>query len=550
MPSVPPPPVTAETYSSEQVYSYDNGYPVAPSAPKKPIRDSSSISWAFHDSVDSTGLLRWLSENVDASKNGLTNDELELLTYLDRIDYWINNNNLISGEDEDNTAKDTKPAFELKHDEERAKTRVARLDSYVNTIRAQGAVLANRADRVSVELAELQEEEERLKRAVKASDAEVARLTASYTGLLDETALSAKSMMARLCAEPPAMKSSYFYQSAEGIDGLCTGIKGFLRRLHERLGEHLEMADALPSPWSEFQPFSTQSVSGLLQLAGVEHERLGVGASEMVAAQLGLGIESELVRATDEEVERMQGEEHASLLQRFENLASGSTGAGDFGEYVGARVGEHAARLAAQALEKSASVVLVPSETSSKLAQLSACSKELADMQSDRLARVLDSALQELKPKERALVTVLHSLVAEREMLNGWSKLWTTVAASLDRDNAALEAREIALRKHASTDSSSSVIPPDDLLALSLKRLLGIYSQVGQSLLAGNTDLSGTLLECADSTDEDQRARLVAGAFTGWDALLEDAKLHNELCCGVQKAVLSRTKMAAGIERQ
>ncbi|KAJ2125224.1 hypothetical protein IW147_001123 [Coemansia sp. RSA 720] len=499
------------------------GKPGKPST--KPKLDSSSISWAFHDSVDTTGLLRWLAENVDAAKNGLTTDELELLTYLDRIDYRVNS----TLGDEGNAAGAALSACELRRDEATAKAKVDQLQLYAETIRNQSSVLANRADRVSAELAELQEEEERLKKAAKASDAEVARLTASYTGMLDETALAAKSTMSRLQAEPP--NSSYFYQNMDEIDRLGVSMDVYLSGLHERLGEQLAMADTLPSPWSEFQPLSTQSISELLQLAQMEHCRLGKTASELVTANLKLAIERELVQLVDEEVSRMQSEDHASLLRRLQRL-TGSAQEGEFSEHLNTLLGEHTERMSEKALEKSSGALVLP-ETNTMLARLCACFTELADMQSDRLGQVLESALQDLKPREQAMVMILRSLADERDLLNGWNKLW-----SID-----------VLRKHASSDNSASVIPPDDMLALSIKRLLGVYSKVGQSVLTSDSDQANSF-ECADATIEDQRALLAAGAFTGWDALLADTKAHKKIYSNVQNTVLARAKAAASIERQ
>ncbi|KAJ2530193.1 hypothetical protein IWW43_004468, partial [Coemansia sp. RSA 1935] len=507
----------------------------------KPKLDSSSISWAFHDSVDTTGLLRWLAENVDAAKNGLATDELELLAYLDRIDYRVNS----TLGDEGNVAGAALSACELRRDEAIAKAKVDQLQAYAETIRNQSSVLANRADRVSAELAELQEEEERLKKAAKASDSEVARLTASYTGMLDETALAAKSTMSRLQAETP--NSSYFYQNMDEIDRLGVSMDGYLSGLHEQLGEQLEMADSLPSPWSEFQPLSTQSVSELLQLAQTEHSRLGKTASELVSANLKLAIERELVQLVDEEVCRMQSEDHASLLRRLQRLTS-SAQEDEFSEHLNGLLGEHTKRMSEKALEKSAGALVLP-ETNTMLDRLCACFTELADMQSDRLGQVLDLALQDLKPREQAMVMILRSLADERDLLNGWNKLWSTVTASLDKDNTALDALKDVLRKHAISDSGASVIPPDDMLALSIKRLLDIYSKVGQTVLTSDSD-QANLFECADTTVQDQRALLAAGAFTGWDALLADAKMHKKVYSNVQNTVLARGKAAASIERQ
>ncbi|KAJ2626972.1 hypothetical protein IW137_005779 [Coemansia sp. RSA 1287] len=218
---------------------------------------------------------------------------------------------------------------------------------------------------------------------------------------------------------------------------------GYLSGLHEQLGEQLAMADSLPSPWSEFQPLSTQSVSELLQLAQTEHSRLGKTASELVSANLKLAIERELVQLVDEEVCRMQSEDHASLLRRLQRLTS-SAQEDEFNEHLNGLLGEHTKRMSEKALEKSAGALVLP-ETNTMLDRLCACFTELADMQSDRLGQVLESALQDLKPREQAMVMILRSLADERDLLNGWNKLWSTVTASLDKDNTALDALKVRL---------------------------------------------------------------------------------------------------------
>ncbi|KAJ2759276.1 hypothetical protein IWQ56_005779, partial [Coemansia nantahalensis] len=98
----------------------------------------SSISWGFHESADTTGLLQWVAENVDARKNGLTADELELLAHLDRIGY--------TSDGTDDAALTVAPGFELAAQRAKTEARIARLEPYVETVRNQGAVLASRAD--------------------------------------------------------------------------------------------------------------------------------------------------------------------------------------------------------------------------------------------------------------------------------------------------------------------------------------------------------------------------------------------------------------------
>ncbi|KAJ2324277.1 hypothetical protein IWW51_003350 [Coemansia sp. RSA 2702] len=512
---------------------------------KRAKLDSSSISWAFHDSVDSTGLLRWLATNIDAEQNGLTSDELELLAHMQRTNYSPDTATPPNDSGDFGVAGSLLPAFELRREKARSEAKVARLQSYLDTIRSQSGLLGQRADLVSVELAELLEEEERLKRSAKMSDAEVSRLTTAYTGMLDEASLAAKSLMARLQAEPST--ASYFYQSAEAIDRLGDSTSQHLNRLNERLAEQLATADKLPSPWSEFKPFSTQTVSELLQLAQDEHKRLGETAAGLVKTRLAISVEHELVRAVEEEISRMRGETHDSVIKRCRELAHNQA-IDDFSGYLALQVNDHTARLVAETAEKMTGAQVLP-ETHASLSQLNSCCKQLAQIQSERLDRVLGAALCDLKPQELALTAIAHALTAERGLLDEWIQLWAKVASSLHEDNAALKEQEAILRKHAAASTSSSVIAPDDLLALSLKRMLNIHSQSCRTLLT-EPESNAESSEPVDSTDEDLRARLVAGAFTSWDALLAEAKAHTELESSVQDAVLARAKMAAGVERQ
>ncbi|KAJ2630011.1 hypothetical protein H4R22_002968, partial [Coemansia sp. RSA 1290] len=89
---------------------------------KKHPPDSSSISWAFHNSVDTTGLLNWLSINIDAVNNGLCEDELELLAYLDRIDYKPS----ASSKNGTDSSEAILPSFELQKEKARTEANVLR----------------------------------------------------------------------------------------------------------------------------------------------------------------------------------------------------------------------------------------------------------------------------------------------------------------------------------------------------------------------------------------------------------------------------------------
>ncbi|KAJ2716902.1 hypothetical protein H4R19_000345 [Coemansia spiralis] len=476
---------------------------------------ASSISWAFHESADTAGLLSWLVENIDARKNGLTAGELELLAHLDRIGY---------SDSADDAALAVVPGFELATQKAKNEARIARLDRHADTVRSQGAVLASRADHMSRELAALLNEEERLKSAARASDAEVARLVAAYRGLLDEAALAAKSLEARLSADAAGRSaSSYFYQRAADVAALGPTTQHCLEEFGQRLGEQLVAADRLPSPWSEFGPFGIQSTSELLALATEEHTRINNSAAEAATAKLELDLACRLVRAIGEEAAKVRAQGCDSILRRCRAVAAAG---GDFEEQLHAAVGENAARMAASVCERVGPAPLSPA-IGQALVQLDASSTELAQARSAQVDRLLDAALGALEPHNRASAALADALADEHEMLGGWVQLWATVSASLDRDNATRETQCTALQRAGARSSSTQVISPDDRLALALKRLLAIGGPGAQ-----------------DGSPE--------GAFTEWSALLDDAgahrRRHGEACCAVDAAAMSAAAAARQLD--
>ncbi|KAJ2766510.1 hypothetical protein IWQ57_004329, partial [Coemansia nantahalensis] len=374
----------------------------------------SSISWGFHESADTTGLLQWVAENVDARKNGLTADELELLAHLDRIGY--------TSDGTDDAALTVAPGFELAAQRAKTEARIARLEPYVETVRNQGAVLASRADHMSRELAELLEEEERLKRAARASDAELARAVAGYRGVLDEAALAAKSLEARLSADAAdGGAGSYFYQRPDEVAGLLPTAQRCLESFGERLGERLARADRLPSPWREFEPFGAQSTSELLALATEEHARINRSAAEVAAAKLEADIACRLVCAIGDEADMARAQGCDSLLRRCQAAAADS----EFDEQLRAVVGEHAARMAAAVCDR-VGPAPQPAAIGRALVQVNASCGELAQAQSAQVERLLDEALGVLAPHDRAAAALVDAVADEREMLGGWARLWTT----------------------------------------------------------------------------------------------------------------------------
>ncbi|KAJ1741539.1 hypothetical protein LPJ68_002770 [Coemansia sp. RSA 1086] len=505
---------------------------------KKHTPDSSSISWAFHNSVDTTGLLNWLSINIDAVNNGLCEDELELLAYLDRIDYKPS----ASSKNGTDSSEAILPSFELQKEKARTEANVLRLENYAETLKSQNTMLKSRLDSVSAELSGILEEEERLKRSIKASNSEVSRLTSAYTGVLDETSLAAKNLMDRLQLEG-CKKSSYFYQNKEAIDRLEASLHSYLDKQNERISEQLKYADDLPAPWNEFQPLCTQNITDLLQTSRKEYEGLNKAAAEMAIEKLALDTEQKLIHLCEEEVDRAQGTDYTGVNQQ-----SMEKEFKDFEECLNASIAQYRDSIVTATLEKTVDAMAVPLHTSNLLKQLGSLNRDLADIQSARLAQVLDLVLEDLKPQQQALTAIWQSLAAEHNMLDGWARLWQTVSGSLDKENAELEKLQATLNKHAATDSSTNVIALEDVLALSLKRLLDIYRQVSQPLLASSSEKS--LDELVNIDSDDLSAILAAGAFTSWESLVSDAKAHAQQYSRVQTAISARVKQLSGIEQQ
>ncbi|PIA18536.1 hypothetical protein COEREDRAFT_79590 [Coemansia reversa NRRL 1564] len=525
--------------------------------------EASSISWAFHDSVDTTGFLKWLVENIDATKNGITEGELELLAHLERISY-DNESGQVYDSESNPVYKDALSGFVLSSQENKTETRIGQLETYAETIRSQGDMLTSREDQMARELHELLQEEERLKKSAKASDSEVARLSSTYIGVLDEANLAAKTLMSKLQAEPSsASNAQYFYHCTEEIGQLGIDIQAYLEQLGLVLKEKLTLTDELSSPWKEFQPFTTQRVSDLLWLGAQEHQRITESVSNLVFTKFKLDVSCELIRAISDEVDKMRSEGHTKLFERCQ-LHADNEEVLDFGAYLELQINENTEHIATAARGKPDGATL-PVEVSNILAGLNTNCNELAQLQSKELGRVLDRAEMYLKPLVHAVQAIMRQLSTEKEMLRGWTNLWSTVTASLDKENEALEKQKTALLKLSSQNNNTQIIAPDDLLALAIKRLLTVSNQASRVVTVAAESTSNwllqlpPLLEVTDyGTTKDKnslkvyelQSRLGESAFTGWDALLADAKLHRKLGDDIQGAVKAKVKEAADIERK
>ncbi|KAJ2329313.1 hypothetical protein GGI00_003970, partial [Coemansia sp. RSA 2681] len=241
--------------------------------------DTSSISWAFHETIDTTGVLRWLAENIDAAANGLSDDELELLSHLERTEFEYGDGADLAKSESNGGCEgdeDAAPSFELHARRKRTQARISRLEAYSETVRGQHTLLTGRVNQMTRELEDLQAEELVLSKAASSADGEVARLTSMYSGLLGESSLAAQTLMARL--HPESLEHRYFYQCANEISRLEIALQAHVEDIGEHVGAYMKIADELPSPWREFEPFATHSVSELLRLATAEHSRIGSSA--------------------------------------------------------------------------------------------------------------------------------------------------------------------------------------------------------------------------------------------------------------------------------
>ncbi|KAJ2749601.1 hypothetical protein GGI19_005575 [Coemansia pectinata] len=412
--------------------------------------DASSISWAFHETIDTTGILRWLAENIGAASNGLSDDELELLSHLERIEFQYDDNANLTKHASNNTregGEDVMPSFELRARKKGAQARVTRLEAYAETTRGQRTLLKSRVNQMTHELEELQAEELVLAKAASSADGDVARLTSMYTGLLGESSLAAQTLMARL--QPASLDRRYYYQCAGDISRLESALQAHAEDIGEYVGVYLKSADQLPSPWKEFEPFATQSVPELLRLAAVEHSRIGGSAQKLVRNTLALEIENALVRAVDAEVEkamRVPGD----LLQRCQTQSPAPSGTEFDTERM---VSEHVPRLVSTTLPDGAAPRLQP-VVRSALAHLNQCCNELAQSRSTRLDQELEALKTSLALPAQTISNIRHALATEGEMLSGWAKLWSTVSSGLDSENAEME------RQKASTQCEGALILP------------------------------------------------------------------------------------------
>ncbi|KAJ2055447.1 hypothetical protein GGI17_006646, partial [Coemansia sp. S146] len=515
--------------------------------------DASSISWAFHETIDTTGVLRWLAENIDAASNGLSGDELELLSHLERIEFQYDDNANSIKHASNNTREgdeDVMPSFELRARKKEAQARVTRLEAHVETARGQCTLLKSRVNQMTHELEELQAEELVLAKAASSADGDVSRLTSMYTGLLGESSLAAQTLMARL--QPASLDRRHYYQCAGDISRLESALQAHAEDIGEYVGAYLKSADELPSPWKEFEPFATQNVPELLRLAMVEHSRIGGSAQKLVRNTLALEIENALVRAVDAEVEkamRVPGD----LLQRCQTRSPVPSGTESDIERM---ISEHVTRLVSTTLPDGAAPRLQPAVRSA-LAHLNQCCNELAQSRSAQLDQELEALKTSLTLPEQTISNIRHTLATEGEMLSGWAKLWSTVSSGLDSENAEMERQKGELQRISAATGNSQIIHPDDIVALSLKRLVDMTRRACDATLAphgspgvgSNDDQHGADAD-GDIAMREHGSWSSEGAFTSWEALLADAKACRKLDLQTRQTVMDEIYAQEALERR
>ncbi|KAJ1667531.1 hypothetical protein IW140_002112 [Coemansia sp. RSA 1813] len=547
--------------------------------------DASSISWAFHDSADTTGFLRWLVENTDAANNGLTADELELQAYLDRTDYKGTTNNSgtksslkHSGDDEDKHSA-AATAFDLEIQKTKLQKELEYLETHESMVRGQVTLLNSRVDQMTREVSDLLAEEEALIKEARSSDSEVARLSSLYVGTLEEAALAANALVEKLGVDRSSGDAKlYFYQCPQEIDRLSSGVINNLEAIAHDIEKQIQNADELPSPWKEFRPFGTTTASGLLHLSADEHKRIGTRVSGMVKKKVGLQVLEKLVESLDEEVDRRSKNSNdiEILSRQCREISAAGAGSGLSAReassgFVDCLLDEYVAGIATSILPDAASLMLP--DIDQKLADLNEQHNEFVHAQSRQVATALKAAESRLAPIEKAMSAIQESLHDEKDIVGSWVGVWSMAAGKLERDNAELEQQKHALQDISSKASNGQVIHADDTLALALKRLLTVSS----SVMSVANDLSGCTVKDAGRDEqkvkeslqslgsivaddgssntgadvrEQQPSWLRHGVFTSWESLLADAKTQKELVDAAILALQTEAKAMASVERQ
>ncbi|KAJ1818938.1 hypothetical protein LPJ75_001307, partial [Coemansia sp. RSA 2598] len=276
-------------------------------------------------------------------------------------------------------------------------------------------------------------EEESLARAAAASDSEVARAVATYTGQLDEVAVASKSLVDRLQPKggSKATGHMYYYQCLDAIEKLQDNMQGQFTSTAERVRELVEKNNDMPSPWKEFAPFAAQNISELLHVAKMEHARISRDALDLAKKTLQLDVESELLAALIAEADKLLLlDDHKELLERCRSISNlgGPSGSIDLA------IDKAAADLADPAIMQMRDG-LVPSQYEQDLGMVNSSHNELVCVQKQSIDKGIDSVLRLFDSQQAAVENILQSLADESSMVDGWCSLWSKVSADLDSQN-------------------------------------------------------------------------------------------------------------------
>ncbi|KAJ1938815.1 hypothetical protein FBU59_004325 [Linderina macrospora] len=303
-------------------------------------------------------------------------------------------------------------------------------------------MLGERAEQLTQQLAELQAEEEMLVRTASSADAEVSRMAAAYQGSLDEAALATQNLASTL--NTPAGNSMtgqptkhYVFQCGDEVAQLRRAVEGYMAELGQFIETGMRKMDTLPSPWKEFEPFATQSVAELLDVAKREHGRITSDLIPMTRLKMRLNLERELLRAAGDEADKAMAS--GDLLQRCGQYVPN----GVHDDKITSSVSMHAARLSGAALGN-----LVVSGQVQRFGdvtkQLQQQWNMLAECRGYQQNRDLEMAAHSIGPQRQAAEEIVRKLAEEHAALADLDAMWTVVATSLERDNAVLEKKKVS----------------------------------------------------------------------------------------------------------
>ncbi|KAJ2237592.1 hypothetical protein IWW45_000795 [Coemansia sp. RSA 485] len=473
------------------------------------------------------------------------------------------------------------PAFELQKQRQKIEVRVGELEKHAQIIGPQNEILTDRVELLAREIAELKAQEESLVRAAAASDSEVARLVATYTGQLDEAALASKSLVDKLHPNSSGTNHHmHYYQCLDTIDKLQVAMQGQFKSTAERVGDCVRVNNELPSPWKEFLPFGAQNVPELLHVAKTEHMRISKNSLVLAKDKLVFDVQAEMLAALSAEADRLlMLDGHKELLERCRSLSA----VGGLCESADAVISKCAAELADPAI-KQIRENTIPLGYRQALDMLNSSYNELAGVQTVSIDEKIESVLRPFDFQLNVAENILQALVDERSMIDGWSSLWSKVSKDLDRQNNDLVKQKSGLESSAGAvaGSQQQLIHPDDVLALSLKKLLSMSVKTSNAVLSLTEPGSGsahgssknaaaelfqTLLDSRADVDSDMQIEEIDdiyrqhqtrrdswlsqdAAFTSWELLLADAKECNLLKNMADNSVDAESRMCLNSEQK